>query len=170
MPPRPTQISENDLRQLGEIQLEVQSKLFDKAATYNNIVVSLGYAGFFGIWIWSRELIHPWDAKLTALLLGLSLFMFVLWNVVTNYVISVKNIKLSQLMTSTQPSVEILIQKLVHLQRQIHKEQLAYYAAWYIIFLATSILGFLSGALLIILIGLDVLGLKVGVHSLFGVE
>ncbi|MFC3088276.1 hypothetical protein [Tabrizicola soli] len=56
-----------------------QAWVFDKAQTYNNFVVTLGYAGMFGIWSFVRDEMDPWDMKLIAVLLGSSLVMFMLW-------------------------------------------------------------------------------------------
>ncbi|WP_143079942.1 hypothetical protein [Roseinatronobacter thiooxidans] len=47
---------------LVDFLVNVQAKTFDKAASYNNIVVSLGFAGFFTLWAWSQPVIDAVDA------------------------------------------------------------------------------------------------------------
>lgn len=42
-----------EIRRQEEIEdrlIRFNSQLFDKASTYNNVVATLGYAGFFAIW------------------------------------------------------------------------------------------------------------------------
>jgi hypothetical protein len=162
------EVHEETNKKILEFQVTAQSQLFDKAATYNNIVVSLGYAGFISIWTWAQETLHPWDAMFSALLIGVSLFFFVLWNVVTTFIVSINNMKLSKILSKAHSSPTLKLLELDEQSREIEKRVLKYYATWYVIFLITAITGFVSGAILIILIGLKILGSNFGVHSLFG--
>lgn len=104
----------------------------------------------------------------SALLIGVSLFFFVLWNVVTTFIVSINNMKLSKILSKAHSSPTLKLRELDEQSREIEKRVLKYYATWYVIFLITAITGFVSGAILIILIGLKILGSNFGVHSLFG--
>lgn len=161
---------ENNLGRLVDFQTEVQSQLFDKTATYNNIVVSIGYAGFISLWIWAREITHPWDAAFTALLLGTSLFFFVLWNVVTTFIISTQNIKLAKVITKHHPTAALKLVELETCEKDLQKVSLKYYATWYFVFVITAITGFLSGGILIVLIAIKLLGLDFGIHTVFAID
>lgn len=58
------------------------SSTYEKAQNYTNIIIRLGYAGFFGIW----NLIPPntlknWDRKWSITGIIISLLFFILWKV-----------------------------------------------------------------------------------------
>ena len=154
-----------EAEQLVDLLVRVQSQLFDKAATYNNIVVSLGYAGFIAMWTWARGFLHSTDATIVALLLGTSLFLFVLFNVVTMFMISRQNIGLAKVLSTGKPPLFMLAEAQTF-EAALRKSTLAYYGAWYIFFLVSSMIGFLSGAMLLVLIGFNLAGIDVGIHTL----
>ncbi len=69
-------------RQEDEIReklLSFQMMLTDKASSYNNIVITLGFAGFFGIWNFIRDSMNEFDEQIIAFLLGTSLIVFITW-------------------------------------------------------------------------------------------
>ncbi|MGE0279263.1 MAG: hypothetical protein AB7P20_01435 [Rhizobiaceae bacterium] len=57
--------------------VEMQSQLFDKAASYNNLIMVAGYAGTITIWGNLRERLPMRANLLIALLLGVSLCIFI---------------------------------------------------------------------------------------------
>jgi ABC-type transport system involved in multi-copper enzyme maturation permease subunit len=61
--------------------VEIQSKLFDKSSAYANLIMVGGYAGAFTIWSYTRHSLTQTGNVLTALLLGFSLTVFVLFEV-----------------------------------------------------------------------------------------
>ena len=63
----------------------MQSQMFDKAANYNNIVITFGYAGFFAIWNFVSDRMHSWDTTAIALLLGSSLLVFIFWTLTVSF-------------------------------------------------------------------------------------
>lgn len=61
--------------------VDIQSKLFDKSAAYSNLIMVGGYAGAFTIWSYTKgELSHKGNVA-TALLLGLSLSVFIFFEI-----------------------------------------------------------------------------------------
>ena len=68
---------------LAKIQ-SFQTESLQKTQAYNNVVVSLGYAGMFAIWQFVAEDMPPRDNALVAVLFGLSLLGFVLWILITS--------------------------------------------------------------------------------------
>ncbi len=62
--------------------IEIQSKLFDRAAAYSNLIMLGGYAGAFTIWANTKAQLSPKANVAVATLLGVSLVVFVLYQVV----------------------------------------------------------------------------------------
>lgn len=77
---------ENALKWLADEHLGKhmsQRDYFESATKYNSIVLGVGYAGFFGLWSMVRDQAfqYPRFHALAALLIGVSLALFVLWEV-----------------------------------------------------------------------------------------
>ena len=62
--------------------VDIQSTLFDKAATYSNLIIVAGYVGIFTIWGNTRRHIDKIDNITIAILLGISLAVFVTYQIV----------------------------------------------------------------------------------------
>ena len=60
---------------------EMQSAAFDRAAAYTNVIVLAGYAGLFTIWGFQTDQLSHASGTLIAILLGVSLLAFVLFEV-----------------------------------------------------------------------------------------
>ncbi|MFA6266565.1 MAG: hypothetical protein WC670_12755 [Pseudolabrys sp.] len=61
--------------------VEIQSKLFDKSAAYNNLIMVGGYAGAFTIWSYTKSSLTTTANVATALLIGFSLCVFIFFQV-----------------------------------------------------------------------------------------
>src|SRR5258707_10744657 len=61
--------------------IEIQSKLFDRAAAYSNLIMLGGYAGAFTIWANTKSQLSPKSNVVIAALLGVSLAVFVFYQV-----------------------------------------------------------------------------------------
>jgi hypothetical protein len=61
--------------------IDIQSQLFDKAAAYSNLIMVGGYAGAFTIWGNAKAQLPAKANVLIALLLGVSLAVFVFYQV-----------------------------------------------------------------------------------------
>lgn len=55
-----------------------------QAIHYTNIIITAGYAGFFGLWSISKDFINPTQAKITFILMGVSMFSFVIYEIIDN--------------------------------------------------------------------------------------
>jgi hypothetical protein len=64
-----------------EAVIEMHSRLYEKEAAYTNLILLGGYVGAFAIWHSTISLMTPRGIALVALLLGLSLFSFVFFEV-----------------------------------------------------------------------------------------
>jgi len=61
--------------------IRIQSALFDKAQAYSRIIIGLGYAGFFAAWAGTRSHISADEVVLSALLMTISLFFYIAYEV-----------------------------------------------------------------------------------------
>jgi hypothetical protein len=61
--------------------VDIQSKLYDKATAYTNLVMLGGYAGSFTLWSYTKQQLPPRATIYIALWLGASLVGFVLYQV-----------------------------------------------------------------------------------------
>ncbi len=62
-----------------EFAVSAQAMLFDKSANYNNVIVTLGYAGFFSVWSLVSDELTRNENAFVGLFLGVSLLLFVFW-------------------------------------------------------------------------------------------
>jgi hypothetical protein len=61
--------------------LQTQEKAFQQAEAYSKTMVTLGYAGLFGIWAFVKDHLSHRAILVTALLAGFSLIIYVAWEV-----------------------------------------------------------------------------------------
>lgn len=75
----------NSIRQQVNKHDSTYSNAVESTARYNSIVVGIGYAGFFGLWSMIRDQApqSPTLHALAALLVSVSLMVFVFWEVST---------------------------------------------------------------------------------------
>ncbi|MBW4707124.1 hypothetical protein KX928_04925 [Roseobacter sp. YSTF-M11] len=145
--------------------IDIQSKLFDKVATYNNVVVTLGYAGFFAIWNYVSTDLGVADTRLVAIMLGCSLFLFVGWVVVGSFQASQLNIGIAKVLNDPSLTPFERQEKLEAVQLNKSKSQLRYFAVWYWVFYCSAGLGFFAGGYLLLLLLLRIVGIEFGIQS-----
>lgn len=68
-------------RHIQGVRME-QKNPYEQASKYHAVVMGIGYAGFFALWNFVEKEPHPKLHALAGLLIGLSLFIFVLWEVI----------------------------------------------------------------------------------------
>lgn len=64
-----------------EISVKIAAGTYDKAIAYVNVVIIAGYAGFFGIWSFTNQLLTNAATVWSAVLMGSSIFTFCSWEV-----------------------------------------------------------------------------------------
>jgi hypothetical protein len=146
--------------------LELQSRSFDKVVTYNNVVLTLGYAGFFAIWNHFRGELHPWDSKALAALLGVSLLLFIFWIVLGSFRFSRQGIRMAKILNQSDVSVSERMRQLDDLGRVTAKSDMVYIASWYFVFTISLLSGFAAGLILLALVILNVAGIEFSAHGL----
>ena len=66
-----------------QAQIDEQTRnIFDRTRDYNNTVVTIGYAGFFAIWAFTRDVLPTSVTIHVALAMGVSILLFVIFVVI----------------------------------------------------------------------------------------
>lgn len=131
--------------------IALQSQMFDKAANYNNIVISFGYAGFFAIWNFVSDEMHLWDTALIALLLGSSLLVFVFWTLVISYHNSKYSRDLAGVYSLDFDNTEEKVAAILAKEHELSVSALWLQKVWFYVFIFTIFTGFSAGVMLILL-------------------
>lgn len=158
---------EDDNQEKLEARLvALQSQLFDKAATYNNIVLSFGYAGFFAIWTLVKDEMHPWDMQLIAVLLGLSLLVFITWTM-TVALWNVKNtVQLSKVYQEEYEDRDEKLEAILRQEQANAEKAIKLQRLWGITFTVSATCGFVAGILLLSILAGGVLNIDFTLHSI----
>lgn len=144
-----------------------QSILFDKSQAYMNFVVTLGYAGFFGIWNLVKGFMHPWDMKLVAILLGVSLLVFIAWTLIAMVAGSSSVSRVAKALRENPDGRDAMLEAVEAAEKENLKRGLILQRFWMPTFLISIATGFLAGILLLVLLMFDVVGHRFSLHELF---
>ena len=104
------------LEKLAELLSEMMAKAFDKATAYTNVIIIAGYAGAFTIWANTKTQLTPYTNVVVATALGLSILMFVGWEIYSMIIRSAQFLRRSQIINST--ASDQLLKKLADMRSQ----------------------------------------------------
>jgi hypothetical protein len=79
-PNHPTPVAQSDPAKLNEF-IQAQEQSFQKSEAYSKTIITLGYAGLFGIWAFVKDHLSHRAVLTTALLVGFSLLIYIGWEV-----------------------------------------------------------------------------------------
>jgi FtsH-binding integral membrane protein len=91
-----------------DILVQLVSSLFDRAAAYTTLITAGGYAGAFSIWAFTSEHLSRTATALVALLLGLSLLIFVAYEIYKMIVGAAALLPMARLLNPPKPPDEFL--------------------------------------------------------------
>ena len=97
----------NDKR---EWMLKATSTLYDKAASYTNLVMAAGYAAYFAMWSNTVSLISHCLARTSAILMLISLMVFIFWEVAKMVLIGLNNKNLAKVALAPLNEFDALLQ------------------------------------------------------------
>ncbi len=138
--------SKNQMDQAIEMQIQVISAAYDRAATYANLIIFAGYAGTFTLWSFTKDYLPEQAAITIALMVGISLFIFCGWEVYKMIYTSSSLRRHSGIMLQDLSSDEF-DQATQDAKIQTSTEAVKLYRYWIFILIFTIPLGF-GGALL----------------------
>lgn len=131
--------------ELLEAQKELLSSSYSKAGAYTNMVLGLGYAGFFGLWALTKEYLTNIQVLWSALLMAISLLIFILFEVYKNFHISQSLLGLESAVSDPQN----FRQKISRWKSESHVKTIRFGKIWSSVFWATVATG-MGGALILI--------------------
>ncbi|PTR10194.1 hypothetical protein C8R32_102284 [Nitrosospira sp. Nsp5] len=119
-------IKEDHEKRISTI-ITMMASLYDKSAAYTNIIMAVGYAGFFTVWSNMKVYMSAFDMRISSLCMLTSVVVFVMWEV-TKMIYSARELHLLQdvLNAPAENFSSLLIAK----QHQINVSHVCLMKAW----------------------------------------
>jgi membrane-anchored glycerophosphoryl diester phosphodiesterase (GDPDase) len=126
--------------------ISILSALYDRAASYTNLILAAGYAGFFTVWTTMKDTLSQTESLIAALSVTFSLLVFVFWEVGVMLCAAKDLGAIQQALDAPQEKFEKLIQqaKISQERRSVSVRRL-----WFVILLATIVPGLIGAGVLI---------------------
>jgi hypothetical protein len=153
--------------EIEERLLSLHSQLFDKAASYNSAIITLGYAGFFAIWSFVSTSLNPWDSKVVATLLGFSLLLFIGWTLTVAYVSAKQTSKIAIKNNGVYADRDQKIAAILEQENINNRSFMRLQSWWASVFIATVSTGFAAGIILLVTLLLNILEIDFSFHQIF---
>jgi len=134
-----------DQRQFLSDVSNIQKSIFDQASNYTKLVLGLGYAGFFAAWSGTKANLRPVELIGSALLMCLSLFAYIIFEIFQSRFLSKAGIDLAR--TLNKPGLEM--SALEEYKKRTIEAQTSYFKLWRFIFPFCAITGVLAALVLI---------------------
>jgi len=135
-----------DQRQFLTELSAIQKSMFDQTSNYTKLVLGLGYAGFFGAWAGARTNLPPVEQVGSALLISLSLFAYIVFEILQAGFLSRAAIDLGR--TISKPGLQI--SALQQYQQRTARAQERFFRWWSWVFSFSAITGVLGALILIV--------------------
>ncbi|MGN6229475.1 MAG: hypothetical protein ACTHNM_18765 [Dyella sp.] len=132
-------------REVLEAQKELLASSFSQAQAYTNVILAAGYAGFFGVWGFVRSELTRGTVFWSALLVTISLAMFVAWEILGMYMRSRTLIGIAQAVAQPERFEELMLEY----KRTAQERSIRFGRLWLITVVGTVTTGF--GAFCILL-------------------
>jgi hypothetical protein len=125
--------------------ISILSALYDRAASYTNLILAAGYAGFFAVWSTMKDTLTTTESLIAALSVTFSLAVFVFWEVGV-MVWAAKDLGAVQQALNAPPGK---FEKLIE-QAKLSQEKraVAVRRMWFVILLATIVPGLVGTGVL----------------------
>ncbi|MDJ0993664.1 MAG: hypothetical protein QNI90_08825 [Dinoroseobacter sp.] len=137
--------------------IAIQSSLQEKSSIYNTVIISLGYASFFGIWQHVSPNLTFQENAFLGVLLGISILFFVGWTIYTIIYQSRHALRYIEALDVEFESLELRLQEFDEVNHKIRTSALRVQKYWTPIFVISLATGFLAGVLLIVTLFFGVL-------------
>jgi len=133
---------------LLETEISVQSAIFDKSISYNSVILTLGYAGFFSIWNIVSDDLSLVANSWVGLLLGASLIVFVVWTLLSSIVLTRHIGKRAKLIQNEYETRQEMIKAFTSVHADVSKFALRMQILWPYMFSFSALTGLGAGAFL----------------------
>lgn len=127
--------------------VDFNSRLYEKAASHNNVMMLAGYAGLFAIWGFIKDYLSQNATLWIGLLTGISLILFVLFELISTYKRSRSYIRFVEV--SKKKPNDFLV-AFSELQREENNSLGSAVIIWRLFFFPTVLTGFSATILLLV--------------------
>ena len=141
---------EDDINLDLEMRRQVIAEAYERSEKYTNIIILAGYAGIFSMWSLIKNYLDKDIVLISALMIGVSLTTFIIWEVFKMFVSAAQCKKISEILYQNkkpsliQKDLQDFSVKVRNLNNRIH-------SFWWIIVLIITILFGFGGGLLMLL-------------------
>ena len=141
----PTTGTPGNSEHLKEIAALVSST-YDKASTYSKLIIGLGYGGFFTAWSGTRQYLSPTALVGSALLVTVSLVLFVVFEIWQAMIVSHLSLDFEDSVKQAAGNIGTALQTHNAKASRLFKPLRS---AWYFVFPASAVTGLLGAFILI---------------------
>lgn len=136
--------------------IQSQDQAFQKLEAYSKTIIALGYAGLFGVWAYVRNVLSHRAIVATALLVGFSLLVYVVWEVGSMIQRTQLQHRFNRLLLNNPADQAKAISDYLVL---IRADQTRAVSIWRVVLVLTVIPGFAGALILLYNILADLIGL-----------
>lgn len=150
--PEPAAFLDEQRRATKQMQadiLEANCQLFSNAQTYTTVVIFGAYAAFFAIWSFTKDDMTRGQLYWTAILMGVSILVFVLFEVFKMLMTSFELIRLSRLALRELPPSQFFIKRAAAKQHSMRLTNMLVLPAWGLAVLVTLATGIPAAIILL---------------------
>lgn len=129
-----------------QIAKEFNAQMYQNAMQYTNLVIVAGYAGFFGLWQITKDVLKPWEIRTTGALMAISLFCFIAFEIYKMIIVAVHLRAIKPILSAEVPE-----ERRVEVWSKLFKEYDNRFAALWIWFLVPCVAtGTAAGVILLV--------------------
>ena len=134
-----------------ETQIKILSASYDKAVAYTNLVIVAGYAGLFALWHLTKEHLSRNQVLSAALLLLISIAVFVLFEVYKAYYTGTMLRGYIDIVNDpkNQSSLETMISEIEVYKVRDQRRGLRFVRSWVVVFIVTTLTGLGAAGILL---------------------
>jgi len=130
-----------------EMRTQLISEAYERAAAYTNLIVLAGYAGTFTLWSFTADFLPERAEIITALMLGISLFVFCGWEVYKMFITQYGLVNTANTLDIISTPAEYF-ENVEKAKIKAANDQITLLRYWRIVLLITIPLGFGSALLM----------------------
>lgn len=109
--------------------IEIQSRIYERGMAYTNLIMIAGCASAFAIWNITRPQLPPATTIVVATFLGLSLIVFVFFEVYKMAVMTSHFYKFGRTLAAAKSSNDFLVRHAAF-EKNLHENSMAFKYAW----------------------------------------
>lgn len=128
-----------------EKAIELNARVYEKSASYSNVMMLAGYAGIFAIWTFVKTDLSPRATEVVALLLGMSLIIYVTFEL---YAMFMRAQPLSEVAKQTSAKPTDFFAAMQNIEMRQNRRALHAAIVWRVTFWPAVVLGYASALLL----------------------